>query len=249
MQPDTVVPVGVQGVQAWDRYAYVNNNPARFNDPSGHCIDGATTLLCIAMAAGAIAGYAIQVGENRAKGMEWGAALTTDISGEKILAGALIAGGAIIGAAAVSVGLAAVGITAGAACADGDCTNEARGVATVASKAAESADDVGTPNYPPGTFSIRDWSGYPQGPAPQPSGPFRLLKGVEYEQARNVANQANRMMHGENSALDGLRIHEIQPVKFGGNPTDSANKIALSPSVHTLYTNWWNQVQRMIEQK
>jgi hypothetical protein len=22
-----------------DRYAYVNNNPARFNDPSGHCID------------------------------------------------------------------------------------------------------------------------------------------------------------------------------------------------------------------
>jgi hypothetical protein len=33
------VPVGVQGVQAWDRYAYVNNNPARFNDPSGHCID------------------------------------------------------------------------------------------------------------------------------------------------------------------------------------------------------------------
>jgi hypothetical protein len=34
-QPDTVAPVGVQGVQAWDRYAYVNNSPARFNDPSG----------------------------------------------------------------------------------------------------------------------------------------------------------------------------------------------------------------------
>lgn len=201
------------------------------------------------MAAGAIAGYAIQVGENRAQGMDWGAALTTNISGEKILAGAVIGGGVIVAAAAASVGLAAVGITAGAACADGDCTNEVRGVTTVASKAAESADDIGTPNYPPGTFSIRDWSGYPQGPAPQPSGPFRLLNGVEYEQARKAADQANRMMHGENPALDGLRIHEIQPVKFGGSPTDPANKIALSPSVHNLYTNWWKQVQRIIERK
>ena len=35
-QPDSLVPVASQGVQAWDRYAYVNNNPVRFNDPSGH---------------------------------------------------------------------------------------------------------------------------------------------------------------------------------------------------------------------
>jgi hypothetical protein len=26
-------------VQAWDRYAYVNNNPLRYNDPSGHSVD------------------------------------------------------------------------------------------------------------------------------------------------------------------------------------------------------------------
>jgi hypothetical protein len=32
------VPVEVQGVQAWDRYAYVNNSPARFNDPSGRML-------------------------------------------------------------------------------------------------------------------------------------------------------------------------------------------------------------------
>jgi len=80
------------------------------------------------MAAGAIAGYAVQVGENRDQGMDWSSALTTNISGEKILSGALIAGGVIIGAAAVSIGLAAVGITAGAACADGDCTNEVNAV-------------------------------------------------------------------------------------------------------------------------
>ena len=34
--PDTIVPLESQGVQAWDRYAYVNNSPVNFNDPSGH---------------------------------------------------------------------------------------------------------------------------------------------------------------------------------------------------------------------
>ena len=36
--PDTIVPTGTQGTQAWDRYAYVNNNPVRYNDPTGHCV-------------------------------------------------------------------------------------------------------------------------------------------------------------------------------------------------------------------
>jgi len=36
--PDTMIP-SAQGVQAWDRYAYVNNNPVRYNDPTGHMID------------------------------------------------------------------------------------------------------------------------------------------------------------------------------------------------------------------
>ena len=35
-QADTIVPGGVQG---YDRYAYVNNNPIRYNDPSGHYED------------------------------------------------------------------------------------------------------------------------------------------------------------------------------------------------------------------
>jgi len=30
------VPEASQGVQAWDRYAYVNNNPLKYTDPSGH---------------------------------------------------------------------------------------------------------------------------------------------------------------------------------------------------------------------
>lgn len=39
IQPDSIVPVASQGAQAYDRYAYVNNNPVNFNDPSGHMMD------------------------------------------------------------------------------------------------------------------------------------------------------------------------------------------------------------------
>jgi len=45
MSPDTIVPTQTQGTQAWDRYAFVNNNPVRYNDPSGHMVtqdDGGT---------------------------------------------------------------------------------------------------------------------------------------------------------------------------------------------------------------
>jgi RHS repeat-associated protein len=35
VQADTIIPQN-QGVQAWDRYAYTNNNPVRYTDPTGH---------------------------------------------------------------------------------------------------------------------------------------------------------------------------------------------------------------------
>jgi RHS repeat-associated protein len=38
-QADTVIPDATQGIQAWDRYAYVNNNPLRFIDPTRHYLD------------------------------------------------------------------------------------------------------------------------------------------------------------------------------------------------------------------
>ena len=39
-QADSIIPQQ-QGVQAWDHYAYVNNVPTRYTDPSGHmCKDG-----------------------------------------------------------------------------------------------------------------------------------------------------------------------------------------------------------------
>jgi RHS repeat-associated protein len=45
-QADTDVPES-QGIQAWDRFAYVNNNPIRYNDPTGHVLDaGCETVGC-----------------------------------------------------------------------------------------------------------------------------------------------------------------------------------------------------------
>jgi hypothetical protein len=38
-QPDSIVPLAAQGTQAWDRYAYANNNPVRYTDSSGHGVD------------------------------------------------------------------------------------------------------------------------------------------------------------------------------------------------------------------
>jgi RHS repeat-associated protein len=84
-QPDSIVPLATQGVQAFDRYAYANNNPVRYADPSGHWIDTAIDVVFI--------GYDIydiyQNGLNRENGL----ALAADVVGA-ILPG--VTGGGVI---------------------------------------------------------------------------------------------------------------------------------------------------------
>lgn len=115
--------------------------------------------------------------------------------------------------------------------------------AIAARDATEAAEGVAPDVYPDGSFSITDWEEYPEG-LPKPEGPFRLLEGDEYIASRNAANQANRAMHAADPSLDGLQIHEIQPVKFGGSPTDPLNKISLTQAEHTPATTWWYQLWR-----
>jgi hypothetical protein len=40
----------------FEKNVYVNNNPVKANDPTGHCIDGISTAFCIAVAVGAVVG-------------------------------------------------------------------------------------------------------------------------------------------------------------------------------------------------
>jgi len=46
IQADSVVPDAASAL-GFDRYAYVNNNPLKYVDPSGHCPQGVDTLTCL----------------------------------------------------------------------------------------------------------------------------------------------------------------------------------------------------------
>jgi hypothetical protein len=94
-----------------------------------------------------------------------------------------------------------------------------------------------------GSFSIRDWTDYPDF-LRKPEGPFRLLEGEDYEAARYAADRANqRIRRADPAAHKDMQVHEIHPVKFGGNPTDRANKIVLPAGTHRLANRWWDRLR------
>ena len=96
--------------------------------------------------------------------------------------------------------------------------------------------------HPDGEIEITDWEGYPEG-APKPDGKLKLLEGDDYDAARKQADAANRKYHRQHPECRGKDIHEIHPVKFSGSPTDVNNKIPLSRSEHTPYTNFWEDIK------
>lgn len=84
IQPDSIVPEAVQGVQAWDRYAYANNNPVRYTDPSGHCV-GPLLLVCIGVVliGGAVSIAAINTGVEQ---VAWASSQSETIAQEQAAA-------------------------------------------------------------------------------------------------------------------------------------------------------------------
>lgn len=47
----------------------------------------------------------------------------------------------------------------------------------------------------------------------------------------------------------GKEIFEIQPIIFGGSPTDPANKTVLSREDHIKAVNYWNKVIRDLKKE
>ncbi len=123
IQPDSLIPQASASA-SYDRYGYVVYNPINKNDPTGHCFSGAVvdTVFCGIMAVGAIGGGVYSyVSQKNGVG---------SVDPEKVaydaLTGAVIAGGVTIVSVALAAGITALIPVAGvAACADGDCTNEA----------------------------------------------------------------------------------------------------------------------------
>jgi RHS repeat-associated protein len=113
VQPDTIVPLESQGVQAWDRYAYANNNPVRYNDPTGHCL-----ILCTALiggAVGAIVGAVGYTAYTAISGTEFNTSHMLLAAGGGAAAGALIGTGVGIAAGMSSAAATTAAVTGGGA--------------------------------------------------------------------------------------------------------------------------------------
>lgn len=90
-----------------------------------------------------------------------------------------------------------------------------------------------------GSVSVTEWKGYPEGVA-KPQGPVRPISGRAYAQARQAANKANRAIRrADPAAVKGKQIHEVKPVKMGGEPVDPANKVPVDPQTHSELSKFW----------
>ena len=211
--PDTIIP-DPANPQDLNRYSYVRNNPVRYTDPTGHCIFGVDTLVCIAVggaAVGAAIGYGIQVHRNMQSGMDFGEALTTDISAEPIVKGAFLGSTIAVGGAYVATALGIGGTGAAAA----------GGAATVAGGAVQAAGADGD---------------YTNEVAPLANGGYNTLSRAA-EFGIKSFNALRNAVRGT-----GLQRHHIIEQRFapglGLNPGQMAS-VVLTPEEHQIFTNLW----------
>ena len=79
IQADSIIPVAGDS-KSFDRYSYVNYNPIKYNDPTGHFIN-----FVLGAIGGAIYGYGSQVVNNFKQGMNVSDAFTKNINTEAIV--------------------------------------------------------------------------------------------------------------------------------------------------------------------
>ncbi|OPZ92144.1 MAG: hypothetical protein BWY74_01737 [Firmicutes bacterium ADurb.Bin419] len=70
-----------------------------------------------------------------------------------------------------------------------------------------------------------------------------------YYEAKKNCNIVNRQLRKNDPTIKGLQIHEIEPIKLGGNPTDISNKAFLPREKHAKVVVWWNKKIREVRKK
>ena len=75
----------------------------------------------------------------------------------------------------------------------------------------------------------------------RPSGPFRVLEGVEADAAFARARSANRALLARYEELIGFELVEVHPVLLGGDPETIENKRAVDDETHRELVAFWAQ--------
>jgi hypothetical protein len=57
---------------------------------------------------------------------------------------------------------------------------------------------------------------------------------------------SNIMRRDHRAVCAGKEIFEIQPILFGGNSTETSNKVLLNRNEHIEAVNYWNNMIRVI---
>jgi hypothetical protein len=74
---------------------------------------------------------------------------------------------------------------------------------------------------------------------PRPSGPFRVVEGVEAEAAFKRARLANRALLARYEELIGFELVEVHPVLLGGDPEAIENKRAVDDQTQRELVVFW----------
>ena len=104
-------------------------------------------------------------------------------------------------------------------------------------------------------FKIAQWDDYPDDivPMPDQNKTWQLLEDDNYQNARKQANKANRELRKGDPGYyknNNIEIHEVEPVKFGGDPASPKNKVGIQAGAHRqVVTPWWNKIQKEAEEE